>query len=1059
MLSYITSGKYNDNLSDETARAFGRLWTGKADSGVLKENSSGQKTLMEMENKRISEDERQSILRQFSDKSVYRQDSEEPHLFVHPLRFSQQEDKTILEKEIGMAREFASHFDADLFLLPEKLGKGKVIIARKDSSPDGISNGIFIELKQPKPKKNKPRKGREAIQDRFKDSLSQADSLYMDLSFTGASISTARKYIDDYLNGQYDNIVAKYGMDISGFRVVLKDEKGNFAEYKINEKELVRDSFFGGRRQMPSPNSNNTPSTQEVNSDSAKGSEFELAEDTPSMAEVRRKYKGTDQWMKAPNGAQTNLTERQWLQVRTPEFKKWFGNWEGKANLDWLLSANPVAMISGDEFKSDMVNGVSEYFAEKYGGKVERKDLGVVLLTRRGVNSSIAHGVGRAKAAAFTAVPEVIKKGRIFGVTENYKDRGYTSYVIDAPIKIGQTPYICEVVVNQKHGETNFYLHEVEIKEKFPVGNQVRTYIDQSQTRNTNKESRLILSKLVAEGKFNSSEVVDENEEPLVVYHGTDASFNTFGLQRSTRYVMLSAFEVPGQAFFFTENPGDAENYGRNTMPVFLNIRNFLDKQGAEIALRNAFRVDSSGQEVIDYDGGLRAVETSDPNWIDRVFPEGYMDWDQMDDPKVVVSIKEQGYDGVLVNEPNDESGYSYAVFRPNQIKSATDNNGQFSAGNDSILFELSDRGTLEGEVSDEWLRRQDSVRQEDYLVERLREVLQRSGIHGGPEEISRLEGIVRERRDTLVGLRRVPRELELRRLVLYPESKVSYNRNDSADSPVTPQSFHDALADAVDHMGAKGLSVTVQTVDELQGKTMFLAPDRLSGFAITMDGDLEAVFSDPSAKGRLTDTLTTAITNGAVKLDCYDKDDLIYNYMRIGFEPIATNPYAEGYNPALDADRKRQNISRVVAMAYNGKSLKDAMVDYRRIRSEDKETVFSRFFDRIDSVEVAPSYDEMLARRNQALSDRMKDARLYQDRRNREETVASERRSLDDVAPKADTSLFELTEDEKETFTQKWRKDVERSVAMGGLVPTEVIKQFKGEDWADEELALRMAV
>ena len=33
-------------------------------------------------------------------------------------------------------------------------------------------------------------------------------------------------------------------------------------------------------------------------------------------------------WMKAPNGEDTNLTEKQWLQVRTPSFKKWFGDWE-----------------------------------------------------------------------------------------------------------------------------------------------------------------------------------------------------------------------------------------------------------------------------------------------------------------------------------------------------------------------------------------------------------------------------------------------------------------------------------------------------------------------------------------------------------------------------------------------------------------------------------------------------------------------------------------------------------------------------------------------------------
>lgn len=45
--------------------------------------------------------------------------------------------------------------------------------------------------------------------------------------------------------------------------------------------------------------------------------------------EVRMEYAGTDGWMKAPNGKDTKLTEKQWLQVRTPSFKEWFGDWEG----------------------------------------------------------------------------------------------------------------------------------------------------------------------------------------------------------------------------------------------------------------------------------------------------------------------------------------------------------------------------------------------------------------------------------------------------------------------------------------------------------------------------------------------------------------------------------------------------------------------------------------------------------------------------------------------------------------------------------------------------------
>lgn len=47
---------------------------------------------------------------------------------------------------------------------------------------------------------------------------------------------------------------------------------------------------------------------------------------------VRKQYEGTDGWMKAPNGKKTKLTEQQWLQVRTPAFKEWFGDWEGDAD-------------------------------------------------------------------------------------------------------------------------------------------------------------------------------------------------------------------------------------------------------------------------------------------------------------------------------------------------------------------------------------------------------------------------------------------------------------------------------------------------------------------------------------------------------------------------------------------------------------------------------------------------------------------------------------------------------------------------------------------------------
>ena len=63
----------------------------------------------------------------------------------------------------------------------------------------------------------------------------------------------------------------------------------------------------------------------------------------------------------------------------------------------------------------------------------------------------------------------------------------------------------------------------------------------------------------------NASKVVDENGEPLVVYHGTNAEFTEF------------KFTTPRKAFYFGTEEG-AKGYtsiGR-TMPLFLNIKNPL---------------------------------------------------------------------------------------------------------------------------------------------------------------------------------------------------------------------------------------------------------------------------------------------------------------------------------------------------------------------------------------------------------------------------------------------------------------------------------------------------
>lgn len=182
---------------------------------------------------------------------------------------------------------------------------------------------------------------------------------------------------------------------------------------------------------------------------------------------VRQQYEGTKEWMKAPNGEPTNLTEEQWLDVRTPNFKAWFGDWEN----------NP------DE----------------------------------------------------------------------------------------------------------------------------------------------------------ASKVVDENGEPLVVYHGSESNFDEFDTAKARANMDI-------QGMFFSPIQEEANDYGENVRAFFLNIKNPADYDTGYNALKNHKGENLAGEKARN-------------------------------------DLMENGYDGV------NNDGEEYIAFNPNQIKSATDNTGAFSPDTNNIKY------------------------------------------------------------------------------------------------------------------------------------------------------------------------------------------------------------------------------------------------------------------------------------------------------------------------------------------------------------------------------------
>jgi hypothetical protein len=128
---------------------------------------------------------------------------------------------------------------------------------------------------------------------------------------------------------------------------------------------------------------------QEVKTESFKEPVLYSARDTAEIEyeTVKSQYANTPQWLKAPNGKPTNLTERQWIQTRTDSFKSWFGDWEkgdiwNRDDVSKAVDDNgePLVVYHGTDKGGFMA-------FDKPGGK-QRGDLGIFTTPNREMAAS-----------------------------------------------------------------------------------------------------------------------------------------------------------------------------------------------------------------------------------------------------------------------------------------------------------------------------------------------------------------------------------------------------------------------------------------------------------------------------------------------------------------------------------------------------------------------------------------------------------------------------------------------------------------------------------------------
>lgn len=426
--------------------------------------------------------------------------------------------------------------------------------------------------------------------------------------------------------------------------------------------------------------------------------------------------KANDTYMKAPNGKPTNLSEKQWAQVRTKAFKDWFGDWEKAARIEKLRRSKAVK-ITGEEIEPNSDLKQYKKNALEYGknlrGEYTNKDTGeTIALTggnsRGGMREILQHDYKDIEhLQSIAAIPQIIEKAIFVDEAPNEDAERYPGvksfryYVCG--LKIGNTNYTVKAVVAVQNNGDRYYDHKLSSIEKGKLLSIIPTIqkagIESNLPPSVDKDKRL-LSIL----QTNSSKVVDENGEPMVVYHGSNNEFTKFDTAR----IGSSTGTSDGRGFYFTTDKDYAYSFGKggNVLSVFLNIDNPLSLKEKTITKQQLFdiikRIDekevaADGEHWLIsnyanyYDVGIEcaireAAESEYPYSDNDVELVNSLISASGNFKDVVSSVYEvTGKSSEIV--PKENGTVHYVVTNPNQIKSATGNNGNFSTTEDDILY------------------------------------------------------------------------------------------------------------------------------------------------------------------------------------------------------------------------------------------------------------------------------------------------------------------------------------------------------------------------------------
>jgi len=375
---------------------------------------------------------------------------------------------------------------------------------------------------------------------------------------------------------------------------------------------------------------------------------------------------------------------------------------------EYLLVVMDIRKINMETIQSMLGNGSELYkyvmeLPQIYVDEVGLETILDFLSVEDGMNFRIQHGITQGPVADFSKgeterMPEeseidyILRRNKVNFTWDQIKGRLIQYFirrlVANIPREVTLSPEGAKKFL-RIYGEKFLYEYLIPMSKNVNKKNQLSEGI----RRIIKEEVSKVIENNINDNfwKWFGSSKVKSGNVPMVLYHGSNNSFDVFNV-KTIRYVGSN-----GDGFYFSPDSHESMRYGDNVREFFLKIENPLSPNEKNLSTENFKAIIQYIWDNTEYREDLKNYGYFDDEQFQSFRDKLAEDLSQKDDYSALFdlthtttgSIKELAqiveksteikFDGVI-----SPMFREYVAFYPNQIKS-TNNDGTWDAGDDNI--------------------------------------------------------------------------------------------------------------------------------------------------------------------------------------------------------------------------------------------------------------------------------------------------------------------------------------------------------------------------------------